>query len=508
VSQVTRIAWSKDLNPGKYAQLQEQARRLGRVRSEVWQRYGSVSGAQLGDRTVRDWWMADGTGSSFGTLANPWKETVRDAMADIRANQEAAKAKAREAIRRHTSDERERRRMYRLLKTGRWADDGYLSRIMRKYWRRGHNHTSNQIVVRSDQYTTWTLAEGRNVWLAVPGLERRSRVAIPLNTTVAPTGTLRLILRGGRAEVHYQVQASALKSAQRPCGTRQLGVDKGYTEVLTDSDGEHYGIELGQLLTAQSDLRKRTGIARSKLHAGRDRAIEAGDHAKAQRIERYNLGTAKRDRQAARWRAQVRTATYQAVNQVVDKAAVVVAEDLTRPFTGRKKLGCNTSRRLAAWTKGLTARALHDVPERRGSALVLVNAAYTSQADPRTGLLATRRGDRLYLPGGVVMQADHAAAINILHRASDPDITLHTPWTRVRQILQERADRQRARLPAQDSSPPGGERTIQICSAVSKNLGSRPQWSPLSFWSGPTSRAFRRRPRRLPRYRRSPRCTR
>lgn len=60
------------------------------------------------------------------------------------------------------------------------------------------------------------------------------------------------------------------------------------------------------------------------------------------------------------------------------------------------------------------------------------------------------------------MQADHAAAINILHRASDHDITLHTPYSKVRQILQERADRQRTRLPVQDSSPPlGGERTIR-----------------------------------------------
>jgi len=41
------------------------------------------------------------------------------------------------------------------------------------------------------------------------------------------------------------------------------------------------------------------------------------------------------------------------------------------------RLGRNTNRRLAAWTKGITAQALHDVPERRGSALVLVNAAYT-----------------------------------------------------------------------------------------------------------------------------------
>ena len=462
MTQVTRVACSRDLNPGKYAQLIEQAVRLGRVRSAVWQQYGSVSGAQVGDRGVRDQWMADGTGASFGVLANPWKETVRDAMGDIRANRDAAKATAREAVRRHTRDEQERRRLYGLLKSGRWADDPYLARIMRKHWRHGHNHTTNQIVVRSDQYTTWTLAEGGNVWIGVPGLERCSRVAIPLNTTVAPTGTLRLILRGGRVEVHYQVDAATLKSSQRPCGTRSVGVDKGYTEVLTDSDGEHHGMQLGPLLTAQSDLRKRKGQARAKLRVVRDRAIEAGDQAKAARIERNNLGTAKRDRQNARWRGRVRDITYQAVHEVVDKAAVVAAEDLTKPFAGRKKLGRNASRRLAAWTKGVTAQALHDVPERRGSALVLVNAAYTSQADPRDHCtLGARRGDRLHLSGGVVMCADHAAAINILHRASDPGITLHTPYTRVRQILQDRADRQRTRLPVQDSSPPGGERSIQ-----------------------------------------------
>jgi IS605 OrfB family transposase len=459
------VAYSKDLNSGKYAQLTEQAARLGRARSEVWQRYGSVNNVQTGDRTVRDHWMASGIGASFRALANPWKETVRDAMADIRANREAAKVKAREAIRRHTSDEQERIRLYRLLKSDRWPQDPYLSRIMRKYWRRGHNHTASQIVVRSDQYSTWALADSKNVWLAVPGLERHSRVAIPLNTTVAPTGTLRLILRDGRVEVHYQIDASTLKSSQRPCGARPIGVDKGYTEVLTDSDGEHYGTQLGALLTAQSDLRKRKGQARAKLRAIRDRAVKTGDRAKADRVERNNLGTVKRDRQDARWRARVRDVTYQAVHQVVDKASVVAAEDLTKTFTGRKKRGRNTNRRLATWTKGVTAQALQYVPERRGSALVLVNAAYTSQADPRDHCtLGARRGDRLHCASGVVFDADHAAAINILARAGDPGITLFTPHTRVKQILQERADRHRARLPAQDSSLPppsaSGERII------------------------------------------------
>jgi hypothetical protein len=49
-----------------------------------------------------------------------------------------------------------------------------------------------------------------------------------LDTTVAPTGTLRVILRGGRVEVHYQIDDTAVRSAHRPCGTATVGVD-GYS---------------------------------------------------------------------------------------------------------------------------------------------------------------------------------------------------------------------------------------------------------------------------------------
>ncbi|PWU57601.1 hypothetical protein DLJ47_02095 [Micromonospora sp. S4605] len=452
---VTRIACSTRLNPGKYAALLEQARRLGRVRSEVWQRYGSINGVGSGlrDRQVRDWWLVDGTHQRFGVLANAWKETVRDAMADMTANMAAAKVNVRRAIVRRTDDPAERKRMLTALKSDRWAGDPFLARQMRKHWKRGKNCTHDQIVVRADQHHT--VADGRGrLWLAVPGLERRRMVRIPLSTTVAPTGTLRLILRGGRVEVHYQIDASQLRSSQRPCGDRMIGVDKGYTEALTDSEGEQHGVRLGKLLAVESDRVKERNRRRAKLRSVANNAARRGDHAKAHRITVNNLGSVKRDRRAARHRAQVRTEIFTAVHRVVDKAATVVAEDVTKTFTGRKTLGRNVNRRLAAWTKGVTAEALTNVSERRGSVLVHVNAAYTSQACHRCGRLGRRSGDRLHCTScGVVWQADVNAAINILHRAGDPDIALHTPHHRVKQILQDRTDRHRTRLPVQDSSP-------------------------------------------------------
>jgi transposase len=468
---VTRVVYSKALNVGKLTLLAEQARRLGRVRSLVWQRYGSVNGAGVSDRQVRDRWMADGTASGFGVLANAWKETVRDAVGDISANRAAAKVPVRRAIARHTQDQAERKRLYTTLKADKWVSDPLLSRLMRQHWRRGKNRTHNQIVIRADNVRTFTLADGGDVWLNVPGLRPRTSVAVPLNTTVPPTGTVRLILRDDLVEVHYQIDARALASAARPCGGREIGVDKGYTEVLTDSDGVHHGPELGRLLTRESDRLRTKNARRAKLRSVEAKATAQGDHAKAARIARHNLGTVKKARQATRWKQHVRTVTYQAVNAIADKAVLIAAEDLTRAFASRSR-GRNMNRRLAAWTKGVTARALIDVSERRGSVLVMVNAAYTSQVDPRTGALGVRRGDWLHCPGGVVWCADHAAAINVLHRVADPDIGLYTPHIEVRRIVRERADRQRISTadPGLQPSVTGGERNCpNQCSPTSND---------------------------------------
>ncbi|MFE6623806.1 zinc ribbon domain-containing protein [Streptomyces sp. NPDC057740] len=478
---VTRIAYSWNLNAGKYEQLSEQARRLGQVRSLVWRRYGSLAGVGLSDRAVRDQWMKDGTAESFGVLANAWKETVRDAVADIRACREAAKVPVRRAIRRCIDDRAERKKLFTALKREQWMDDPRLSRLMRKHWKRGQNHTTNQIVVRSDQYRTHRLTDDGYVWLAVPSLERRKMISIPLNTTTAPTGTLRLILRDGKVEVHYVISAADLKSSCRPRGVAKVGVDKGYTEVLTDSDGYHHGEALGSVLKAESDHLKAKNTCRAKIRSVAEKAAKNGDQAKAERIRKNNLGTMKRGRRRRAFEQKVRTITFTAVHAVVDKAGHMVAEDLTRPFVSRAELGRNTNRRLAAWTKGVTAEALNSVSERRGSALTLVNAAYTSQVAPCCRILGTRKGERLHCTRcGAVWQADHAGAINVLERDGDPDITLYTPHARVKQIIQERADRRRTRLPVQDSSLAGAESEPSDSESSAQGIGSRrtPTWTP------------------------------
>ena len=431
----TQIAFSEKLNQSKYRALQEQARRLGVIRTEVWQRYGSIKGIGLQDRTIRDKWIREGR--KFNVGATSWKQTLCDAIGDIKAHREAAKVKVRQAIARHTTDESERKRLYGLLKSDKWMKDQYLTRAMRKNCHRGHNHTYNQIIVRSDDYKVFILQ--KKVWIKIPSLVKGKRIAIPLRTNIAPKGNLRIILRNNQVEAHYAVEVEETQD----CGTQTLGIDKGFSEVLTDSDGEHYGSNLGEILTKESDRLKQKYQRRSKL-----REIAK----KKPWVHSFNLGRKKRDKQANRHQSEVKTIVYNAVNRVVDKAKVIVTEDLTSPIAG-KKFSKNVSRRLSSWTKGVIAKAIEDVSRRRGSTVHYVNAAYTSQMDSRNGTLSgNRSGDKFYCENGEVLQADVNAARNVLARLYDREIGRWMSYQQVKSILLKRTECLRLKLLNPDSS--------------------------------------------------------
>lgn len=444
MSKVTRIAYGEHLNQGKYDRLVEIAKRLGKVRAEVWRRYGSVQGVGLTHRRIRDGWLAEGR--RFDVPARLWKESLRDTFDDIGAYRESSKVKVRKAIRKRTRDETERKRLYTLLKSDEWLDDGYLRRMMRKHYKHGCTQVDNQIVLDTGCYTAFE--RNGQAWIKVMSLERGKRIAIPLNTSHLPSGTLRLILRNGRVEVHYAVEESQACSV-KPCGEAEVGVDKGYTEVFTDSDGDVHGEGLGEILSDESDYLKVKYQRRNKLGA----IAEAKPH-KRDKVLRNNLGRKKLDERKRKHKARVRDKVFKATHAVVDKAGVVASEDLTWNTRGRK-YGKDQERRLAGWVKGTMAEALKAVSQRRGSTLEIVNAAYTSQTDSRHGvLLGHRRGDAFHCFDGEVLDADTNAARNALSRLYDDEIQLYTPYRDVKDILLGRTERfkQRLGLLNQDSS--------------------------------------------------------
>ena len=98
---------------------------------------------------------------------------------------------------------------------------------------------------------------------------------------------------------------------------------------------------------------------------------------------------------------------------------------------------------MSSWAKGALAEALEATTQQRKARHALVNAAYTSQMDSNTHLLEGKRvADKFYCANGDVLQADFNAALNLLHRYSDQEITLYTPYREVRCILLARSPAQ------------------------------------------------------------------
>jgi transposase len=249
----------------------------------------------------------------------------------------------------------------------------------------------------------------------------------------------------------FETETDAVEETLPPDPAEVCGLDAGLTEVFTDEAGQRYGEAFGPFLKQASQAITDKGRKRNKLYQIAKKARARGDHAKAWRIQKYNLGCKKLRRQARKRRAEMNRQINTAVNQVLKKRhpAVMVTEKLD--FRG-PALSKDISRRVNLWAR----RVLKERVEFKASAARCrrkqVNPAYSSQTCPLCGYVhrANRRGDRFQCQQcRHIGDADQVAAFNHKARANDPDIRLFTPKVRVKEIL---LARYYARLPQGSSS--------------------------------------------------------
>jgi transposase len=334
---------------------------------------------------------------------------------------------------------------------------------MRKYWKHGKNHTFNQMVLDPGCYKCFQY-HGKS-YIEVISLVKRKRIAIPIGTNYPISGRIRLILRERSVEIHYTID----NTDDRACGSKKIGIDKGYTEAFVDSDGDFHGKKLGETLSKESDSLKKKYQRRNKIKAVLNK-VEPKNPKKAKRIRKHNLGRQKLNRRKKKHQAKVKTIVFTAVNRVVDKAETIVCEDLTKTFKpvptkggiyGKNADFSYRRNRLSGWVKGLMARAIDIVASRRGSRVVKINAAYTSQTCSKCGCLGKRTGDRFHCASGcgAVMQASEEkvfafahqtrkllprnlnAAVNVKARLEDKELHRWLSFSKVKQILLERCRR-------------------------------------------------------------------
>lgn len=429
---------------------------MGFVRADIWRRYGALGAVGKNADAIR---KAITSANLYGALqvdGTIRAETTKDVVNDILTYKAAALLKVRQAVAARSKDNSERKRLYTLLKRDQWLTDNFLHRQVRKHFRHGVSHAANQFIVRSDKHSS-EVVDGQlviTIRIAAKYGNNIRLVTTSSGKNVNLTGSnLRIIVKDDLTEIHY----ASDKPEGRVCGDQIIGVDKGYTEAFTDSDGVAHGPTFGAVLTQYSDQTAATGKQRNKLHALEKKHRCAGRITKADNIKVNNLGRKKIDGRKARTQKKLRTIAFQSAHTMMDKAAVVVSEDLTSPIA-KKQQWKRFNRKMSSWAKGTLAEALESVCTQRKARHVLVNAAYTSQMDSANGLLQGKRvGDKFYRENGDVLQADHNAALNVLARLDDSEISRFTPYREVRRILLARSPAQlsvkRLELGAQARQP-------------------------------------------------------
>lgn len=276
------------------------------------------------------------------------------------------------------------------------------------------------------------------------GLKPRQRIKLLMTSKEPLSGTLRIVLKGDKVEVHQttEIEVKEFKKGE------VRAIDKGFKRVITSSSGNKYGEGFNELLKDESNRLSDKNRKRNKLRALSKKYEESNDIVKAENIRQNNLGIKKYNHFKEKGRNNLKDFINHTLNQffISENPATLVVEDLTYNRVWNKKLSRIVRRYLSSWLKGYLQERLDYKTMLNGVQQVVVNSAYGSQVCHICGRFGDRRDDRFYCEVHGEIYADHNAAVNYLIRLNDPEIKVYTSLLRVKQVLEARL-----RLSNQDS---------------------------------------------------------
>ncbi len=422
----------------------EIANRLGKLRQDIWNKYGSLQAwGQKSDKLIKEFKITNPP-SLYQLAYKPWERTFQSVIDDIYAVQEAAKSFVIRKIYRYFQPEKTivkektrvledtsfRKELVQSLNSTEFMQYPLIKRWVRQEYHRGHTWVKNQVVLDARDCTI--TRSGTIVSISFPGKPtgKRSyeRINLKFNCgRVRLTGRLRIIFEDNTVRLCYP----KIVTRQENHNNSILGIDKGYTEGFYGSDNVVYADGIGLLMSNATEKRHIKGKRRQKLWALSRKSPNS-------RIKRCNLGTTNQNKFQSKVRATLKTKIRTGVHQIFNSHKHIVCEDLSQPIHNKRK-SKKINRRLAAWCKGELQQGIEQVSQRRQSVVTLVNPAYTSQVDSRNGTLLGRRdGDRFFTFDGEVLQADNNASTNILHRLTDTEIGRYQKAETIQKILLRR----------------------------------------------------------------------
>ena len=239
------------------------------------------------------------------------------------------------------------------------------------------------------------------------------------------------------------------------------GIDKGYATLISCMDPEgnspEYGKNFGKLISSESERINQRNTNKNYFYNKRKDLQEQLDKTRdpkererldslIQKVERDHLGRKKYDRQHKKAVAHMEAAINHHIRTCMEemKPSETVLEDLSFVSDKKRSPRKDFNRHMASWQKGYLDERLDYLSRVYGAGVTHVNPAYTSQYCNHCGAkLGARYGfhhEYADCENCGTVNANTNAAGNILDRRNDKKIMLYTPYRRVKQICDRRAE--------------------------------------------------------------------
>ena len=449
--------YSRELDEDTLRELQFIANQYKSVKNYVYSRYSGINSITLlrKEREIRDEWIRIKFYEQWKLPARYWKLALSDAFGNIRSNWTNTRRKVKEQSKRNNnlSDDDRHYINYvlkfdsyyaRVLTGGKleipeaFKDKDlnyrYLNNLIRRYTRKYKGSIPRSNIGRSFSVDTG-LYSYKSKCINITSTVKGQRLAIELTDSNHYDRTMTVHLKGNHIEIHCPLKVRKKSN----CNQNIIGVDKGYRHLFAVSSGNFYGKNLNDFLSKETERLSKVNSQRNRFYALYNQYKKDGNIKKADNILKCNLGKLKYNHNRKKHDQNVKSYINHSLNSLIQnerpKEIVMEKLDFARWDDRYPK---SVKRKLSRWIKGYIKERLEYKCDLNRIEYTYINPAYTSQVCNICGSFGKRNGDLFKCSYCGETHADLNAAINILNRKYDEHITLYTPYTKVRNILEKR----------------------------------------------------------------------